>query len=150
MKKAALGLAMGILAAGCGLLGPSDAYKAYLAFGQAIRNGNCPVLSGMAAGQAAEWVNQYCGYSGGLSAAKVVAEMSGSPQAAMRRFSRTTVSEEKNDDGSVSLVVIEHVVARPSNFSSPGPDMKQTLKLKPDGAAWKVLEWAEVEVENKD
>jgi hypothetical protein len=150
MKKAALALMFGMTAVGCGLMGHSEAYKAYLAFGEAIRNGNCPVLSGMATGQAADWVNSYCGYSGGLSAAKAVAEMSGSPQAAMRRFSRTTVSEETNADGSVSLVVIEHVIARPSNFSSAPPDMKQALKLKPEGAGWKVAEWAETEVENKN
>jgi hypothetical protein len=45
----------------------------------------------------------------------------------------------------VSLVVVESVIARPSNFSKPAVPKRQDLKLKQSGDQWKVTEFKEVE-----
>src|SRR5262245_41604001 len=136
MRRIPLLLAcLALLQAGCF---KSAAFKRYLAFTEQVRNGNCERLKVMMApgSQAENWMNEYCAYgpyAGRPSAAKMVAELSGTPQAASRRFKHTIESEIEADDGTVTLVVIEHPIARPSNFNSPPPDYRQTLKLKPSG-----------------
>ena len=127
----------------------SPAYRQYLGFVSTIRKGDCPSLTTLTEGQARSWVDQYCGFgefAGKPAAAKYVAELSGSPAMAMQHFKRRIESEDEAEDGSVTLVVIEHVMARPSNFSSPAPDMRQKITLKPVGDAWKVTAWSEGEV----
>lgn len=52
---------------------------------------------------------------------------------------------ESESGGVVSLVVVESVIARPSNFSKPAVPKRQDLKLKQSGDQWKVTEFKEVE-----
>ena len=132
----------------------SPAFKAYLSWSEAYHTGNCPVLQGMAEGSAKEWADNFCTPAGGMtvmgqsipgrSAAQMVQEMNNSPAVAMQGFRHEVVSEVENG-GMVSLVVIESVLARPSNFSKPAPPKRQELKLKLSGDQWKVSEFKVVE-----
>ncbi len=81
----------------------------------------------------------------GKSAADLAAEMSGSPAYAMMKFKRELESEEEQADGSVKLVILEKVKARPSNFSQPAPPRRFRISAKEVGGAWKLLDYAEEE-----
>lgn len=131
----------------------SAAYNAYLTWTDAVHNGNCSILQGMAEGQAKEWADNFCTPVGGMtimgqtvpgrSAAQMVQEMASTPAGAMRSFRHEKVSEESRGDA-VVLVVLEDAGGRPSNFSKPAPPVRQTLVLKEVGGAWKVSEYKEV------
>jgi hypothetical protein len=155
MKRNTLFLlaAMAVLSTGCG---KSPAYKAFVAFQKAARNGNCMELRAVADGAALKWVEDYCSPAGGMtvfgqtisgkSAADYAAEMSGSPAWAMQNFRREIESEEKQADGSRKLVIVEHALERPSNFSKPAPPRRYRVTAKEFGEVWKLTEYADEEV----
>lgn len=136
----------------------SPAYKAYLQWVQATTEGDCNVLNALAEGKAKDWVTGFCTPGGGMtvygttiagkSAAEMVKEMRLTPQGSALRLKHTLESETEADNGQVSLVVREHVIARPSNFSQPAPDRKHEVLLKEGASGWKVLEFKESDSTN--
>lgn len=134
---------------GCGLV-QSDAYKVYLAFEHEIHMGNCPKLKALAVGGggADGWIDNYCGYKGGPSAAAAVAQMGGSPSGLN---SETKLeSEDEDAKGVVTLVARVHRWERSSETHDavPIPDHRHTLRLLKEGGALKVLDYTDTEIKD--
>lgn len=129
----------------------SPAYETYLQWTTATNEGDCVKLYALAEGDAKKWVDGFCLPAGGvtvygqaapgISAAGLVAQLKNTPQGVMQQVKHEIESEDGNPDGTVSLVVIETVLGRHSNFSHPPPPRKQTLKLREVDGGWKVLEF---------
>jgi hypothetical protein len=144
-----------LLAAGFGVYRgcfyQSPAYKTYLQWTKATNEGDCKTLNAIADGEAKKWVDGFCNGSPGItvmghqmsvpSAAGMVADMKNTPQGAMQHFQHEIQSETEAADGTVSLSVIETVLARPSNFSKPAPPQKHDVKLKEIDGVWKIEEF---------
>ncbi|HUO59007.1 MAG TPA: hypothetical protein VMV05_12595 [bacterium] len=135
----------------------SPAYKAYLQWTQATLDGDCKTLYLIADGPAKEWVDSFCGASGGLtvggqplvsstSAAAMVAELRNTPAGAMKQLHHDLESEEEAPDGTVSLSVVETVLGRPSQFNKPPPPRRHKVKVKEEGGTWKLVEFKEEDI----
>ena len=129
----------------------SPAYKTYLQWTKATNEGDCKTLYAISDGEAKKWVEKFCGGSPGItvmgqtmsvpSAASAVADLKNTPQGAMQHFQHEIQSETQAGDGTVSLSVIETVLARPSSFNKPAPPQKHDVKLKEIDGTWKILEF---------
>jgi hypothetical protein len=135
----------------------SPAYQAYLQWVDATVKGDCATLTKLADGKASEWVTSFCTPAGGItvfglstasgkSAADMVQELRASPQG-YPSLRHKLMDETETADGQVTLVVMEYILSRPSNFSKPAPDHRHevTLKLNPETSAWKILEFKDQE-----
>jgi hypothetical protein len=133
----------------------SPAYRTYLQWVKATNEGDCGTLNSLAEGKAKDWADGFCGAVGGMtvfgqsipgrSAAQMVAELKNTPQGAMQVIKHALQSEASTADGQVSLVVIESVAGRPSNFNHPAPDHRHEVTLKQSGDLWKVTEFKDQE-----
>ncbi len=129
----------------------SPAYRTYLQWTKATNEGDCKTLYGISDGDAKKWVDGFCGASGGMtvfgrviqpvSAAGMVSDLKNTPQGAIQQIHHDLQSEEEAPDGTVSLVVIETVLGRHSNFSHPPPPSRHEVKLREMDGAWKLVEF---------
>lgn len=155
MKKthiAAVSLFLGL--AGCGLLGESEAFKAYKQFADALSKGDCGGMQSLVegGGSAQAEVDRLCTsrsmtvygktFNTG-SAASMIAEMNSTPASAMRRFVYKVESETKASGGAeVSLVVKRSVMGRNTPMNPLPPPMQHKATLKKSGGTWKLTEFS--------
>lgn len=141
---------------GCGMVGKSDAFKAYEKFMNALRSGNCGEMQALIEGEgtAKTLVTDLCtpktmtvyGKTVNMgSAAGAINDMASTPAAMSRGFARKAESETKAGD-EVTLIARESVRGRASAMNPLPNPQRQTVKLKKTGEGWKIVDFAEEEV----
>lgn len=138
---------------GCGLLGGSEAFKAYQKFEDAMRRGNCGEMQALveSGGTAQAQVDALCTstsitvYGKTIntgSAASMIADMNSTPAGAMRKFVHSVQSETASGDSGVSLVVKCSVVGRSTPMNPLPAPVMDTVTLKKVGGVWKLTEFS--------
>lgn len=146
----------------------SGAYTAYLHFDRVRREGKCAELQAMVQGPAKTWADKYCAYGvGGDALAGAAAVMEGPDtafdtavmaggltslqEAAGIATGHNSLSEDENEDGSITLVAESYPLDThndPSNRKLMQSKHRHRLRFKKQGEAYSVVEFSDMIVKD--
>ena len=120
----------------------------YEKWSEAVEIRDCDALQALAEGDAKDWAENFCSQdSPAPSNSQAAADQSADLNLPVSKTEkalyvlRDVKSQVTNPDGTITLTAKETHMPIPGSLKKPAPPRMVTLKFKPEGDAWKVVDY---------